>query len=93
MKNIFIGNLNSTTTPEAIRSLFAPLGTVRACKLMTDHDTGESRGFAFVEMAEVEATQAIATLDGQVFDGQTIEVREGRPKLHRTSQAPHRPTL
>lgn len=85
MKNIFVGNLNSNTTPDAIRSLFAPLGTVRGCKLMTDRDTGTSRGFAFVEMTEVEASQAIATLHGQIVDGQTIEVREGRPKLHRSS--------
>jgi cold-inducible RNA-binding protein len=83
MKNIFVGNLNSDTTPEAIRSLFEPLGTVRKFRLMTDRDTGQSRGFAFVEMMEVEAGQAIAALDGRVVDGQTIKVREGRPKLHR----------
>lgn len=83
MKNIFVGNLNSDTTPQAIRSLFEPLGTVRKCKLMTDRDTGLSRGFAFVEMAEVEAGQAIAALDGRIVNGQTIQVREGRPKLHR----------
>jgi RNA recognition motif-containing protein len=83
MKNIFIGNLNQRTTSEAIRSLFEPLGTVRRFKLMTDRDTGLSRGFAFVEMAEVQAGQAIAALDGRIVDGQTIEVREGRPILHR----------
>jgi RNA recognition motif-containing protein len=83
MKNIFVGNLNSGTTPEAIRSLFEPLGTVRKFKLMTDRDTGLSRGFAFVEMTEVEAGQAIAALDGRIVDGQTIKVREGRQKLHR----------
>jgi RNA recognition motif-containing protein len=55
MKNIFVGNLNSSTTPEAIRSLFEPLGTVRKFKLMTDRESGLSRGFAFVEMTEVEA--------------------------------------
>jgi RNA recognition motif-containing protein len=83
MKNIFIGNLNSGTTSEAIRSLFKPLGTVRRFKLMTDKDTGLSRGFAFVEMTEVEAGHAIAALNGILVDGQTIKVREGRPKLHR----------
>jgi RNA recognition motif-containing protein len=83
MKNIFVGNLNSGTTPEAIRLLFEPLGTVRGFKLMTDRDTGHSRGFAFVEMVEGEAGQAIAALDGSLVDGQTIQVREGRPKLHR----------
>jgi RNA recognition motif-containing protein len=83
MKNIFVGNLNSGTTPEAIRSLFEPLGTVRKFKLMTDRDTGLSRGFAFVEMMEVEAGPAIAALDGRIVDGHTITVREGRPRLHR----------
>jgi len=83
MKNIFVGNLNSDTKPAAIRSLFEPLGTVRNLKLMTDRDTGQSRGFAFVEMGTAEAGQAIDALDGRTVDGQTIQVREGRPKLHR----------
>jgi len=83
MKNIFVGNLNSVTTPEAIRSLFEPLGTVHHCKLMTDPDTGLSRGFAFVEMQDADADPAIAGLDGRIVDGQPIHVREGRSKLHR----------
>ena len=87
MKNIFVGNLNSDTKPEAIRSLFEPLGTIRKLKLMTDKDTGQSRGFAFVEMRTAEAGPAIAALDGRTVDGQTIQVREGRPKLHRGAQA------
>jgi RNA recognition motif-containing protein len=83
MKNIFVGNLHSGTTLEAIRSLFEPLGTVHHCKLMTDRDTGLSRAFAFVEMREAEAGAAITALDGRVVDGQPIQVREARPKLHR----------
>lgn len=83
MKNIFVGNLHTSTTPASIRSLFEPLGSVRNLKLMTDRDTGQSRGFAFVEMTADEAGQAIAALDGKTVDGQTIQVREGRPKLHR----------
>ena len=89
MKNIFVGNLNSGTTPEAIRSLFEPLGTIHALKLMRDQETGLSRGFAFVEMALSEAEPAIAALNGKIVDGQTIHVREGRPKLHRPKL--HRP--
>jgi cold-inducible RNA-binding protein len=83
MKNIIVGNLNSETKPEAIRSLFEPLGTVRKFKLMTYRGTGLSRGFAFVEMTEVEARQAIAALDGRIVDGQMIKVREGRPRVQR----------
>lgn len=83
MKNILIGNLHSGTSSEAIRSLFGPLGTIRKIKLMTERDTGLSRGFAFVEMPDTQAGRAIAALDGCVVDGQKISVREGRPKLHR----------
>ena len=83
MKNVFVGNLNTGTTPAAICSLFVPLGANHKFKLMTDRDTGESRGFGFVEMPAGEAVRAIAALDGRVVDGQTITVREGRPKLHR----------
>jgi cold-inducible RNA-binding protein len=91
MKNIFVGNLNSGTTPQVIRSLFRPLGTVHRFKLMTDRDTGQSRGFAFVEMAEVEAGPAIAALDGKIVEGQTIEVREGRPRLRPGTLPQRRP--
>jgi RNA recognition motif-containing protein len=52
---------------------------------MTDRDTGLSQGFAFVEMTGAEAARAIAALDGTIVDGQTIKVREGRPKRHRGS--------
>jgi RNA recognition motif-containing protein len=99
MKNIFVGNLNCDTTPEAIRLLFERLGTVRKFKLMTHRDTGLSCGFAFVEMTEVEARQAIAALDGRIVDGQTIKVREGRPRLNlgssqeRGAQRPSEPPL
>lgn len=83
MKNFRVGNLNSGTTPETIRSLFAPFGTIRKFRLMMDKKTGLPRGFAFVEMTEAEAGRVIAALNGQVVDGQTLQVREGRPKLHR----------
>lgn len=83
MKNIFVGNLDCGTTSETICSLFEPLGTVHKFKLMTDRNTGLSRGFAFVEMTDVEAVHAIAALNGGVVDGQAITVREGRPQLHR----------
>jgi RNA recognition motif-containing protein len=95
MKNIFVGNLNSHTAPEIICSLFEAVGTVRKFKLMRDRDTGLSRGFAFVEMIEVEAGQAIAALDGKIVDGQMIKVREGRQKLHRVGSpqgGPRRPS-
>lgn len=83
MKNIFIGNLDSGATSESIRSLFQPHGRVRNLKLMIDRETGQSRGFAFVEMTDAEAGPAIAALNGSMVNGRTINVHEGRPKLHR----------
>jgi RNA recognition motif-containing protein len=87
MINIFVGNLSSGTTPQAICSLFEPLGTVRKFKLMTNRHTGLSRGFAFVWMKEREAGPAIAALHGRTLDGQAIEVREGRQRVHRDTSA------
>lgn len=88
MKNIFVGNLDSATTPETIRALFAPLGTVRRFRLMTHPVTGLSKGSAFVWMRELEAGPAIAALDGAVVDGHIINVRAGRPQLRRAKRAP-----
>jgi RNA recognition motif-containing protein len=90
MKNIRIGNLNSGTTPATIRSLFEPFGAVRRFRLMMDKKTGLPRGFAFVEMMEaVEPGPVMAALNGRIVDGQTLEVREGRPKLHRLASRGH----
>jgi len=82
VRNIFVGNLDSGTTVASIRSVFETHGTVRTLKLMTDRETGLSRGFAFVEMMEAEADRAIVALNGSILDGRTVNVREGRPKLH-----------
>lgn len=87
MKNIFVGNLDTGTTAASIRLLFQPHGNVGHFKLMTDRETGLSRGFAFVEMVDFEADRAIAALNGSIVDGRTVDVHEGRPRLH-----PNRPT-
>ena len=90
MKNIRVSNLSSGTTPETIRSLFEPFGALGKFTLMMDKKTGLPRGFAFVEM-RVEPGPVIAALNGRVVDGQTIEVREGRPKLHRLASPGREP--
>jgi RNA recognition motif-containing protein len=84
VKNIFVGNLDTGTSAAAIRSLFRPHGTVGHFKLMTDRETGVSRGFAFVEMVDSEADGAIAALNGSIVDGRTVDVHEGRPRIHCT---------
>lgn len=84
MKNIFVGNLSFNSTEESIRSAFERYGVVNSARIMTDRDTGRSRGFAFVEMEnETEAEQAITALNGSTLDGRAINVNEARPKPDR----------
>jgi RNA recognition motif-containing protein len=84
VKNIFVGNLDYNSSEEGIRSLFERYGTVNSARIMTDRDTGRSRGFAFVEMEnETEADQAISALNGYQLDGRALNVNEARPKPDR----------
>lgn len=84
MKNIFVGNLDFSVREEAIRSLFETYGTVERVSIMTDRETGRSRGFAFVEMTnEGEAERAISALNGTNMSGRALNVNEARPKAER----------
>src|SRR5579864_1847284 len=81
MKNIFVGNLSFGTTEDSIRSLFEQYGTVERVNLITDRDTGQARGFGFVEMADsTEADRAIAELNGRELNGRALNINEARPK-------------
>jgi len=81
LKNIFVGNLDFGATEDTIRSLFEAYGTVERVSLMTDRDTGRSRGFAFVEMTDAEeADRAITALNGSNVGGRALNVNEARPK-------------
>jgi len=85
VKNIFVGNLKFTATEESVRSLFERYGAVNSARIMTDRETGRSRGFAFVEMEnENEAEQAISALNGFMMDGRALNVNEARPKPERS---------
>ena len=89
MKNIFVGNLDFSVREEAIRSLFETYGTVERVSIMTDRETGRSRGFAFVEMTnEGEAERAISALNGKDMSGRALNVNEARPKTERTGPRP-----
>jgi len=84
VKNIFVGNLDFKATEEGVRSLFERYGVVNSARIMTDRETGRSRGFAFVEMEnENEANQAISALNGYNMDGRALNVNEARPKPDR----------
>jgi RNA recognition motif-containing protein len=81
MKNIFVGNLDFGATESSIRTLFEAHGAVDRVSLITDRDTGRSRGFGFVEMPDDgEAERAIAALNGANVGGRQINVNEARPR-------------
>jgi RNA recognition motif-containing protein len=81
VKNIFVGNLDFDATEESLRSLFAPYGAVTSVNLITDRDTGRSRGFGFVEMTHSgEADKAITALNGINVGGRALNVNEALPK-------------
>ena len=81
MKNIFVGNLDFNATDSSLRTLFEPYGDIARVNVVTDRDTGRSRGFAFVEMTDnSQADQAIAALNGVNLDGRALNINEARPK-------------
>jgi len=84
MKNIFVGNLSFGVTEASVRSMFEAYGAVDRVNLVTDRDTGQPRGFGFVEMpVNAEAERAIAELNGRDLDGRTLNINEARPKEDR----------
>lgn len=86
MKSIFVGNISFQTTEGALRGLFEPFGQVTRIHIATDRETGQKRGFAFVEMANDEdAAKAITGLNGKEVDGRALRVNEATPKPERGS--------
>lgn len=80
-KNLFVGSLPFSTTEDSIRTLFSQFGQVVSANIIVDKYSGQSRGFAFVEMGtDEEAKQAIEKLDGTSFEGRSIVVKEALPK-------------
>ena len=81
MKNIFVGNLSFGATEETLRSTFESYGTVERASIVSDRETGHSRGFAFVEMPnDEEGERAIAALNGKELNGRALTINEARPK-------------
>lgn len=84
MKNIFVGNLSFSSSEDSVRGLFETYGTVDRVSIITDRETGRSRGFAFVEMSnDEEAERAINALNGAEVGGRRINVNEARPREER----------
>ena len=81
-KNLYVGNLSFQTTSDGLRELFSQFGTVTSAQIVMDRETGRSRGFAFVEMAD-GGDEAINSLNGRDVDGRTLTVNEARPREDR----------
>jgi RNA recognition motif-containing protein len=93
MKKIYIGNITFDTTEQSLRSLFEPYGTVDRVNLVTDRDTGQPRGFGFIEMPnDAEAEKAMAAVNGRAVGGRTLAVNEARPKTERPGGRGDRPS-
>ena len=78
---LFVGNFSFSTTEDDLRTLFQPYGNVDSVAVVTDRDTGRSRGFGFVEMPDRgQAEKAIEALNGKQVGGRTLNINEARPK-------------
>jgi len=80
-KEVYVGNISFATSGDRLREVFTDYGTVETVNIITDRETGRSRGFAFVKMAnDEEAKAAIAALDGKEIDGRQLKVNEAKQK-------------
>ena len=83
-KRIYVGNLSFQTTETEITSLFEQAGAVESVSIITDRDTGRSKGFAFVEMSNQDAEKAIAQFNGHEVNDRALTVNEARPREERS---------
>lgn len=83
-RKLYVGNLAYSVGEQSLQETFSQVGTVESANLITDRDTGQSKGFGFVEMSsEGEAQRAIQELNGTTIDGRAINVNEAKPKASR----------
>jgi RNA recognition motif-containing protein len=84
-RKLYVGNLPYSATEQSLREAFAPSGTVDTVSVITDRDTGQSKGFAFIEMStDQEAQAATQAMNGKMLDGRQIKVNEAKPKEARS---------
>lgn len=87
MKNLYVGNLSWDATEDDVKDYFGQIGTVKSAKIITDRDSGKSRGFCFVEMDN--ADQAIEELNGQEMMGRKLTINEARPRAQSPRESYH----
>ena len=80
---LFVGNLSFQTTDNDLNDLFAQVGPVESANVITDRDTGRSKGFGFVQMSDDDAAKAIAKFNGTEINGRALTVNEARPMVKR----------
>jgi RNA recognition motif-containing protein len=89
---LYVGNLPYSATEDSLKKHFTSAGTVTSVKIITDRETGRSKGFGFIEMAsDSEAEKAISQLDGQELDGRAVRVTEAKPQEPRDNRDGGRP--
>jgi RNA recognition motif-containing protein len=81
---LYVGNLPYSVNDNVLRSTFEAYGAVESARVISDRETGQSKGFGFVEMADGDAQKAMSSLNGQELDGRTLRVNEARPQEPRT---------
>ena len=86
MKSIYVGNLPFQTTEEDLEELFSAYGAVQSAKVISDRETGRSRGFGFVQMDDGDANEAISKLNGEDFQGRTLRINEAQERSPRKPQ-------
>jgi len=79
-KTLYVGNLPWSTTEDELAQAFAPHAEVKSCRIITDRETGRSRGFGFVEVNDEDAERAIAAMNGTQLSGRDLVVNEARPR-------------
>jgi RNA recognition motif-containing protein len=85
-KKIYVGNLSFNASEDQLKTYFETYGTVESCKIITDRETGRSKGFGFIEMSSSdEAQDAISNLDNKEFEGRNLRVNEAKPQERRPS--------
>ncbi len=88
-RKLYVGNLPYSATDDSLKQAFSQFGTVESVTIITDRDTGRSKGFGFIEMAtDQEAAEAVGKMNGVVMDGRPLTVSEARPQAPREGGGP-----
>lgn len=81
---LYVGNLSYSTNDSTLRSLFEPYGSIESARVISDRDTGNSKGFGFVEMSDADAQKAMGALNGREVEGRALKVNEAKPQVSRS---------